>query len=142
MPINLANWKTDYVAGTSANSEKLVREYTNKTGKIEAATSSTAQKNYEDAMRDPKVLARRVSGLRKLSESDLNAGMTAKGASRYREGTAAAADRAAAAFAPVAAVIDSTVSALPARVRDGYQNLVNRAGPIVKNLQAFKEKGG
>jgi len=142
MPINKANWEADYKAGTSANAGKLVREYTAKTGKLDAATSTAAQKNYEDAMKDPKVLARRVTNLRKLSESDLNAGMAAVGETRYRDGTAASSGKALSHVAPYLDEIDRVVPALPPRGRDGYTNLVNRAGPIVKGLQSLKEKIG
>ena len=46
MPINKANWLADYKKGTADNSAKLVRNYTETPGKLAAATSADAQKNF------------------------------------------------------------------------------------------------
>jgi len=142
MGINRANWIEDYKKGTSANADKLVREYVATPNKIDAATSASAQKNYEDAMRDAKVLARRVTNLKKVSEADLNAAMQAKGQARYSEGTSAGANKAAARVEPYLVELDRIVPTLPAAGRDGVQNVTNRVIPIVKALQDKKAQIG
>ncbi len=141
MPINKSNWLQDYKSGTTANASKLVRNYTQATGKLDAATSSSAQSNYESAMRDPKVLARRNSELKKLSEADLNNGMVQSGESAYRDGTANSAQKAMAAVGPYLDKIDATLPSLKPRTRDAVTNVTNRVAPLAKALQDLKNSG-
>ncbi len=142
MPINKANWLQDYKNGTAANSDKLVRNYTQTPGKLAAATSDSAQRNFEDAMKDPKVLARRQAELKKLSEEDLNRGMAATGASAYREGTSNNAEKAMTAVGKYLDKIDGVLPTLKPRTRDATANVMNRVAPLAKALQDLKNAGG
>lgn len=142
MTINKSNWLQDYKNGTAANSDKLVRNYTQATGKLAAATSDAAQKNFEDAMKDPRVLARRNAELKKLTEADLNKGMEATGASAYREGTTNNAEKALSRVGPYLDEIDTIKTSLKPRTRDAAQNVNNRVLPLATGLAAKKARGG
>ncbi len=139
MPIDRSKWKENYETGTARSGEKLVENYIAKSGKVAAMASDSAQKNYEAAMKDSKVLQRRQAKLRKMSDEDLNESMRIKGSARYVEGTAASLDKAAANVEPFLSVIDSEVAKLKPRTRDAYQNVVNRVAPIAVALQKKKE---
>jgi len=139
MPIDRSKWKENYETGTARSGDKLVDNYVAKSGKVAAMSSDSAQKNYESAMKDSKVLQRRQAKLKKLSDEDLNEAMRIKGSARYVEGTAASIDKAAANVEPFLSIIDSEVSKLKPRTRDAYQNVVNRVAPIAVALQKKKE---
>ncbi len=139
MPIDRSRWKENYETGTARSGEKLVDNYVARGGKAAAMSSDSAQKNFEAAMTDKKVLQRRQAKLKKVTEEDLNEAMRIKGSARYVEGTAAGVDKAAANVEPFLAEIDRTVASLKPRTRDAYQNVVNRVAPIAVNLQKKKE---
>jgi len=139
MPIDRSKWKERYVEGTSRSGDKLVENYVATPDKVARMASDSAQGNFESAMKDPKVLKRRQTKLRQLSEGDLNEAMRAKGSIRYAEGTAAGADKALERVEPYLSVIDSEVSKLPPRTRDAYQNVMKRVAPIAVALQKKKE---
>lgn len=142
MPIDLNDASNEYRTNAPAAAGKLVRRFTQRQGKLAAATSPNAQKAYEEAMRDPAVLQRRQKNLAKLSEEDLNRAMSEKGASAYANGVTAGADKWQKGFQPYASTIDAARANLPARSRDPMANLTNRAGPIVKALSDQKKKQG
>jgi hypothetical protein len=139
MPIDRSKWKENYETGTARSGGKLVDNYIAKSGKAAAMASDSAQKNFEAAMTDKKVLQRRQLKLKKVSEEDLNEAMRVKGSARYVEGTAAGVDKAAANVEPFLGIIDSEVAKLKPRTRDAYTNVVNRVAPIAVALQKKKE---
>jgi len=53
MPIDTSQASKDWQSGAKAKVDKLVRNYTAKTGKVAAATSPEAQKAYVDGVTDP-----------------------------------------------------------------------------------------
>lgn len=140
--VDVSEMKSEYASRTSASSQKLVRRYVNKTGKLEAAASDHAQKNYISGVTDPEAQKRRQTNLRKLSESELNAAMEAKGGSAYAAGTSAAQDKWAKNVTPYLENADKIVASLPPRSRDPIANVNNRLIPLVKAQSDLKKKLG
>lgn len=93
---------------------------------------------YVAQMSDADVLARRRSGIERVSNESWRTDTINKGqpviATRMRDASGKWATN----WAPFGAVIEAIT--LPPRVADGMQNLINRAGPIVTALQAKKEE--
>ena len=75
MGIDRAAAKANYVQGASNNAEKLVKNYVNQTGKLDAAKSDAAEKLYADKVAQAIANKSRQKGLNKVSESDMNAAM-------------------------------------------------------------------
>jgi len=140
MAIDKEAWKRKYTDRTSVASGDLVEGYIKRTDKVARMASEDAQKNFEAAMKDPDVLKRRQAKLKKLSESDLNEAMRTKGAARYAEGTAAAADKALANVTPYLEEIDRIVPTLPARSRDPRKNVIDRVVPLAVGLAEKKKR--
>jgi len=140
MAIDKEEWKRKYTERTAVATGDLVKGYIDRTDKVARMSSDDAQKNFEDAMRDPAVLKRRQGKLKKLSESDLNLAMETKGAARYAEGTAASADKALANVTPYLDEIDSIVARLPARTRDPRKNVMDRVIPLAVGLADKKKR--
>ncbi len=136
---NVEKWKKRYEEGTSGAGSRLVEGYVEKTGKLAAATSDSAQKSYEEAMKDPKVLKRRQNKLKKLSEDDLNKAMEAKGSTAYTTGTAAAVDKAAQNVSDFLNKQEEIVKSLPPRTRDVKSNVLNRVVPLAEGMSKLKE---
>ncbi len=132
----------EYRERASGSGSKLVAKYTAKTGKLAAASSKAAQSNYESAMKDPAVLKRRQKNLKKLSEEDLNSAMAATGEAAYNAAVAAKAPKWLEKTTPYLDEIDKVVDTLPAKTRDGVQNVQNRVVPLVKALQDKKKEIG
>lgn len=142
MAIDKEAWKRKYTERTAVATGDLVEGYINRPDKVARMSSDDAQKNFEDAMRDPNVLRRRQSKLKKLTESDLNEAMRTKGAARYAEGTAASADKALMNVTPYLEEIDRIVASLPARTRDPRKNVMDRVVPLAVGLSDKKKKMG
>jgi len=140
MPIDVTQAGKDFVEGARAKSAKLVRNYTAKTGKIAAATSAEAQKNFEDAMKDPLVLKLRVKRLKELTDADLNARMEAVGAAHFEEGVGAAETKYTSHVDPYAKELDRILPTLKAKTRDARSNVANRVTPLAVGLQNYKKK--
>ena len=140
MPIDRAKWKEKYTRNTAAATGDLVDGYIARTDKVARMASDDAQKNFEEAMREPAVLKRRQTKLKKLSEGDLNEAMRTKGAARYAEGTAASADKALENVEPFLTELDSIVAKLPARTRDPRKNVMDRVIPIAVGLAEKKKR--
>ncbi len=142
MAIDKEAWKRKYTERTAVATGDLVDGYTRRTDKVAKMSSDAAQKNFEDAMRDPAVLKLRQSKLKKLSESELNEAMRTKGAARYAEGTAASADKALANVTPYLDEIDKIVPGMKARGRDPRANVMERVVPIAVGLNDLKKRRG
>jgi len=138
MAIDRKAYKEDYVRGTSANADKLVRNYTRKTGKLDAAKSDEAESLYAEKTQRAIDKKLRQKGLARLSEDDLNQGMMRSGAANFRTGTAAKADKMLNNVEPYLTALDGLEGKYPARTADGMQNLINRAGLVVKTLGDLK----
>lgn len=134
--------KQNYVAGASNNAEKLVNNYVKTSGKLDAAKSEAAEKLYAENVAKAIANKSRQKGLNKVSEQDMNAAMSASGASNYRTGTSRGADKQASRVEPYYAALDSLEGKYPARTSDPMQNLINRAGLVVKTLSETKKRIG
>lgn len=140
MGIDRAKFKERYVSGASANADKLVENYTKTTGKLDAAKSDQAEANYAAKTSAAIANKSRQKSLGKVSESDMNAAMVAKGGTAYRSGTAAAADKTLARVEPYLATLDNLK--LPARTADPMQNIDNRVKGVAKALLDTKKRVG
>jgi len=139
LKIDRTAWKEDYLSGARARVDKLVREY-KKVDIIAAATTDQAQSNYEEAMSDPKVLARRNTALKKLSSADLHAKMDTLGRRRYPEGVEANVDKASRNVEPYLAELERIVPGMKPRTRDPVENVTNRVVPIAKGLRDLRDR--
>lgn len=138
MAIDRAKARSRYVLGASANAEKLVENYIAQPGKLDAAKSEQAEKNYAEAVSKAVATKSRQKALGRISEQDLNAGMQSKGASAYRLGTAAAEGDWATEVEPHLATLDNLK--LPARTTDPMQNIDNRVKGVAKALIDTKKR--
>lgn len=134
--------KANYVQGASNNADKLVKNYTSRSGKLDAAKSDAAESLYAANVQAAIARKARQKGLQKVTESDMNAAMTATGASNYRSGTQRSADKQAKNVEPYYAALDGLEGKLPPRTSDPMANLMNRAGTIVKTLSDLKKRIG
>ena len=142
MSIDRTAAKANYISGASNNAEKLVTNYTRKTGKLDAAKSPSAEALWAAKIQAAIANKSRVKGLEKVSESEMNAAMVASGASNYRSGTARSADKQAKNVEPFLAALDGLEGKYPARTADPMANLTNRAGLVVKTLSELKKRIG
>ena len=140
MAIDRAKFKERYVAGASANAEKLVENYTKKAGKLDAAKSPQAETNWAASVQRAIAEKSRQKGLNKVTEADMNNAMTAKGGTNYRTGTAAAGDKTLARAEPFLATLDNLT--LPARTVDPMQNIDNRVKGVARALIETKKRVG
>jgi hypothetical protein len=139
MPIDVSAAKEDYVSGAKAKTDKLIRKYTARTDKIAKATSDDAQKRYVEGVTDPVSQKKRLIKLKKLSDSNLNAMMEAKGRTAYPAGVEAAKDKWAGEFDPFAKEIDAILPKLRPPTRDAASNVANRVTPLAVGLQNKKK---
>lgn len=142
MGIDRTAAKANYVQGASNNAEKLVKNYTSRTGKLDAAKSDGAEQLYAAKVQAAIANKSRQKGLQKVTESDMNAAMTATGAQNYRSGTGRSAEKQAKNVEPYYAALDGLEGKYPARTADPMQNLTNRAGLVVKTLSDLKKRIG
>jgi len=140
MAIDRKAFKDDYVRGTSANADKLVRNYTKKTGKLDAAKSDAAEALYAEKIQRAVDKKLRQKALGRLTEDDLNKGMERSGATNFRAGTAAKADKMLDNVEPYLSALDGLEGKYPPRSADRMQNLINRAGLVVETLGAVKDR--
>lgn len=140
MSIDRGAFKDDYVRGTSANADKLVRNYVKRTGKLDAASSDEAEALYAEKIQRAITRKSRQKGLNRISESDMNKGMEATGAAAYRNKTAAKVDKMMANVEPYLDALDDLEGRLPPRTADRMANLMNRAGLVVQTLGDLKDK--
>ncbi len=142
MTIDRTAAKANYVSGASNNAEKLVNNYTRKTGKLDAAKSTSAEALWAAKIQAAIANKSRVKGLERVSESEMNAAMQASGASNYRSGTARSADKQAKNVEPYLAALDAIEGKYPAKTADPMANLTARAGLVVKTLSDLKKRIG
>jgi len=140
MAIDRSAFKDDYVRGTSANADKLVRNYVKKTGKLDAASSDEAEALYAEKIQRAITKKSRQKGLSRISEADMNKGMEATGAAAYRNKTAAKVGKMMDNVEPYLDALDGLEGKLPPRTADRMANLVNRAGLVVETLGNLKDK--
>jgi len=140
MSIDRSAFKDDYVRGTSANADKLVRNYVKKTGKLDAAASDDAEALYAEKIQKAISKKSRQKGLQRISEADMNKGMQDTGAAAYRNKTAAKVDKMMSNVEPYLDALDGLEGRLPPRTADRMANLTNRAGMVVKTLGDLKDK--
>ena len=139
--IDMAKWEKKYKVNAMAAGKEWEEGFLAATGIAAAASSDEAQRLYEEKMNDPDVLSRRQRELAKLSDEDFKRAVRQGGSGLYTKGISAKADKAAKGFAPYAEVINNAVAALPAKVADPEQNVLNRVLPVVKALAEKKRSG-
>lgn len=142
MSIDRTAAKANYVSGASNNAEKLVTNYTRKTGKLDAAKSAGAEALWAAKIQAAIANKSRVKGLDRVTESEMNTAMQASGSTNYRSGTARSADKQAKNVEPYYAALDGIEGKYPARTADPMANLTNRAGLVVKTLSELKKRIG
>jgi len=104
------------------------------------AEARAGQDLYVQQMQNPEVLARRESGISKVSDSEFKAAMRSKGAPVIAGRMTAAAGKMAQNFGPYRAALEGV--ALPARVADPMANIDNRLKPIVQAMVDTKKAQG
>lgn len=119
-----------------------MKNYTARTGKVDAARSDAAEKLYAERVQQAIANKSRQKALANVSESEMNAAMSARGASNYRQGTAAGADKQAKNVEPYYAALDGLEGKYPAKTSDPMTNLTQRAGLVVKTLSDLKKRIG
>jgi len=139
MPIDLTQAGSDWVSGSKAKTDKMIRNYKAKTGKIAAATSDEAQKNYVAGVTDPTSQKLRVTRLKELSDADLDKAMEDKGRTAHPAGVDAAENKYTKHVDPYMKEIDSIVLKLKPRSRDAATNVTNRVTPLAVGLQNKKK---
>lgn len=142
MAIDITAAKSEYRNRTAGASQKLVDRFKAAPNKVARGSSDAAQRAYQAAMADPKVIARRQKNLAKLTDEELNRAMELKGASAYSAGTAAATDKWERNITPYIQEIDRIVATLPERTRDVNQNVDRRLKPLATGLRAKKDALG
>jgi len=135
MPIDLTTAKGDWQSGSKAKTDKMVTKYKAKTGKIAAATSDDAQKNYVAGVTDPSSQKLRVVRLKELTDTDLNDAMEAKGRTAHPAGVDAAVEKYGKHVDPYFKEIDAILPKLKAPTRDARTNVMERVIPIAVGLQ-------
>jgi len=139
MPIDPTAAKEDWQSGAKAKTDKMVKKYTAKTGKIAAATSDAAQKAYVDGVTDPTSQKLRLVRLKELSDADLNKAMEDKGRTAHPAGVDAAVEKYSRHVDPYFKEIDAILPKLKAPTRDARTNVTERVIPIAVGLQNKKK---
>jgi len=140
MPIDRKLFEEDYKKGTREGASKLVRNYVNKKGKLDAAKSDSAESLYAEKVSAAIAAKKRQKALEKINEDDMNKGMLATGEAAYRNKTAAKAGKMLKNVEPYLGVLDDLEGKLPAKTADPMENLVNRAGKVVMALHEKKRE--
>ena len=99
-----------------------------------------AQALYEEQMSNPAVLARRASGIEKVSNTDMQNAMREKGAPVIGSRMAAADGKWGTGWSPYKAALEAVD--LPQKTGDPMTNIDQRLKPIVAALVAKKEEEG
>lgn len=139
MPIDVTQAGKDWQDGAKAKVDKLVRKYTEKTGKVAAATSPEAQKAYVAGVTDPTSQKLRLIRLKELTDADLNKAMEEKGKVAFPLGVDAGVDKYTRHVDPYMKEIDAIVPKLKPRTRDARLNVMERVIPIAVGLQNKKK---
>ncbi len=140
MPIDRSAFKEDYLNGTRNNAEKLVRNYVNRRGKLDAAASDEAEDLYREKLEAALAARKRQKALQRISEEDMNKGMRETGAAAYKAKTKLKVDKLLKNVEPYLDVLDSLEGRLPPRTADPMENLINRAGAVVTALHEKKRE--
>jgi len=139
-PIDLAEWESEYKAGTKAKSEKLVRRFKKATGIMAAACTDDAIKRWIEHVVSDIAVAVRKSKMAAITDAELHRLMEEVGKKAYEAKTAAKAATARAAFADYAREIEAILPTLAPREIDAETNVINRVVPIAKRLQELKRR--
>ena len=139
MPIDTEEAKKDWQSGSKAKTRKMIDKYKAKTGKVAAATSDDAQKNYIAGVTDPVSQKLRLVRLKELSDADLNKAMEDKAPTSHPAGVDAAVEKYSAHVDPYFKEIDTIVPKLKKKTRDARTNVMERVIPIAVGLQNKKK---
>ncbi len=142
MAIDRTAAKANYISGASANADKLVKNYIATPGKLDAARSESAERLYAEKVQQAIANKSRQKALGKVNESDMNAKMSAVGATNYRSGTRDNADKQAKNVEPFYAGLDGLTGKYPARTADPMANIDNRVKLVAKTLIEIKKRLG
>jgi len=102
------------------------------------AEAVAGQELYEERMSDPSVLARRETGIAKVSDAEFKKALTEKGAAVIGARMRAAAPKMASGYAPIRSALEGLT--LPARVADPMANIDARLKPVVQTMIDAAEK--
>lgn len=120
-------------AGTAA------QRYREAAPSIEWRTPSEGgQDLYVQRMQDPNVLARRLSGIQNVSDTEFRNAVITKGAPVLQSRMAAAGPKWGTRWSPFRTALEGLT--LPARVADPMQNIDNRLKPVVQTMIDTKEQ--
>jgi len=139
-PIDLAEWESEYRAGTKAKADKLVRKYERATGIMAAATTDEALRRWAEHVVSDIAQAVRKAKMAAITDAELHRLMREVGKTAYIAKTAAKAAAARAAFADYAREIETILPTLPPREIDAETNVINRVVPLAKGLQDAKRR--
>lgn len=134
--------RQNYQTGVSAKGAKWLKNFTDATGKAEAAKSEAAESTFAAKMSAAIANRSRQKGLAGVSDSDMNAAAQAVGASGYTAPATAKAPKFAKKAKPYVDLAISVANALPPRGADPEANVDLRVKPIVRALHAKKVGGG
>jgi hypothetical protein len=129
-----ADMKTNYVAAAALVPTRYAQGVKAATWQAEALNG---QALYTARMSDPAVLARRSSGISKVSDSTWQNNAVTKGQPIIGARMTAAADKQVQNFAPYAAALSALT--LPDKVADPMTNLTQRAGAVVQAMVNTKK---
>lgn len=102
--------------------------------------SIAGQNLYEEKMRQQEVLARRATGIAKVSNEEWKSKSLQKGGARIGPGMEASKDKRTRNFEPYRQALESVQ--LPPRTADPMANVQNRVMPIVQKLVETKRAQG
>ena len=139
MPIDTTAAKDDWQSGSKAKTRKMIDKYKATTGKVAAATTDAAQKNYIAGVTDPVSQKLRLARLKELTDSDLNAAMEAKAPTSHPAGVDAAVEKYSRHVDPYFKEIDVILPKLKAKTRDARVNVMERVIPLAVGLQNKKK---
>ena len=139
MPIDTTAAKEDWQSGSKAKTDKMVKKYVAKPGKVAAATTPAAQKAYVDGVTDPVSQRLRLARLKELTDADLNTAMETKGRVAHPAGVDAAVEKYSRHVDPYFKEIDVIVPKLKPKTRDARTNVMERVIPIAVGLQNKKK---
>jgi hypothetical protein len=132
--------------------DQVVQKWTDAAGRVPTAytqgvqgadwqsAATAGQGLYVARMQDPSVLARRNSGISKVSDATWRSNAVSKGAARIAQGMAASKDKFQTGMAKNLATISGVT--LAARTTDPMSNIDGRVKPIAKALHDQKMMGG
>ena len=125
----------------TAIADEAARRYTESIPDIVCKEPAKAgQSLYEEKMRDPNVLARRLKKIDRVSDEEFKSALVTKGAPRIATGMRAGGDKWEKNFSPYKDALEGVT--LPAKTADPIANIDSRLKPVVQALVNKKNEIG